>query len=147
MTTETQIVPHNSPEYAQAVDLRKRILRWPLGLDLSPEELAAEFKETHLVATQKGKVIGCLVMVPKGEGVVKMRQVAVEPHLQGQGIGVQMVRASEEWARSAGFARIELSARDTAVPFYLKLDYALVGEPFEEVTIPHRKMMKVISPA
>jgi predicted GNAT family N-acyltransferase len=37
-----------------------------------------------------------------------------------------------------------LNARDTAIPFYLHLGYELVGEPFVEVGIPHRKMRKAL---
>ena len=51
---------------------------------------------------------------------------------------------SEEFARTHGFTFMVLNARETAVPFYLKLNYAIVGEPFEEVTIPHRRMMKAL---
>jgi predicted GNAT family N-acyltransferase len=38
-----------------------------------------------------------------------------------------------------------LHAREAAVPFYLKLGYALAGEPFEEVGIPHRAMEKTLN--
>ena len=55
-----------------------------------------------------------------------------------------MVRFSEELAIDKGFDKMVLSARDTAVSFYLRLGYELVGEPFEEVTIPHRKMLKLL---
>jgi predicted GNAT family N-acyltransferase len=37
-----------------------------------------------------------------------------------------------------------LHARATAVPFYLRLGYTVVGEPFEEVGIPHRGMEKAL---
>lgn len=139
---ETRVVAHDSPEYWQAIDLRRRILRWPLGLDFKDEDLAKEFSETHIVAVQDGRVIGCLVMVPQNCSVVKMRQVAVETELQGQGIGAAMVKCSEEWARESSYSQIELNARDTAVKFYVGLDYTIVGEPFVEVGIPHRKMVK-----
>ena len=35
-----------------------------------------------------------------------------------------------------------LHARQVAVPFYERLGYSIVGEPFEEVSIPHFKMEK-----
>jgi predicted GNAT family N-acyltransferase len=38
-----------------------------------------------------------------------------------------------------------LHARETAVPFYLKLGYEVVGGQFEEVGIPHFKMEKKLS--
>jgi predicted GNAT family N-acyltransferase len=74
--------------------------------------------------------------------VVKMRQVAVDPHTQGTGVGRILVEASEAKARELGYAEIELNARETAVPFYLKLGYEVVGETFGEVGLPHKKMRK-----
>jgi predicted GNAT family N-acyltransferase len=139
---EIRIAPHDSPEYWQAVDLRMRVLRIPLGLDLTEEQLVAEDTDAHLVAIEADRVVGCLVLTPKSGDIVKMRQVAVEPELQGSGLGTKMVAASEDWALQNGYQRIELSARDTAVPFYLKLSYETVGDPFVEVSIPHRKMEK-----
>ena len=38
-----------------------------------------------------------------------------------------------------------LHARDTAIPFYKKLGYECVGEPFVEVTILHQAMQKRLS--
>jgi predicted GNAT family N-acyltransferase len=139
---EIKAVPHGSPEYLEAVELRRKVLRYPLGLDLTPDDLADEAGDIHFVAIDEGRVVGCLVMVPLSSGIVKMRQVAVEPELQGRGIGGEMVAASEVWARAEGYRHIELNARDTAVDFYLRLDYELEGGPFEEVTIPHQKMVK-----
>jgi hypothetical protein len=137
-----RFVLHESPEYRQAVDLRLRVLRRPIGLDLSEEQLAREDFEFHLVAIERDQVIGCLVLTPLTEGQIKMRQVAVAPETQGNGIGSQMVAESERLAREKGFGQMVLNARETAVAFYLHLDYELVGEPFIEVGIPHRKMAK-----
>lgn len=73
-----------------------------------------------------------------------MRQVAVQADLQGQGLGRILVEFSEATARAHGFARMVLNARDTAVNFYLRLGYEIEGEPFTEVTIPHRRMSKLL---
>jgi len=134
-------VEHGSAQYWETVDLRRRILRTPLGLIFTDEELAAESREHHLAAYDDLGLAGCLVLVPYGEEA-KMRQVAVEPDRQGQGIGRVMVEEFERFARSAGYRRIVLNARDTAVPFYERLGYGIEGEMFEEVTIPHFRMVK-----
>jgi predicted GNAT family N-acyltransferase len=125
-----------------AVELRRRILRRPLGLDFSDEELAEEAADVHFVALDGSRLVGCLVMVPLDTGSVKMRQVAVEPDMRGKGIGARVVVASEDWARDSAYKQIELNARDTAVPFYLRLGYEIEGDLFEEVGIPHLKMRK-----
>lgn len=132
----------SSEEQLQSIELRRAVLRAPLGLDFTPEQLAEESSEFHLVAVEAGVVVACLVLTPMAGGEIKMRQVAVEPDRQGQGIGQELVRFSEQFAGERGFHRMVLHARDTAIPFYLKLGYQIEGEPFEEVTIPHRQMAK-----
>lgn len=132
-----------TPEYDQTVQLRDKILRKPLGLAFSAEQLAEEFSDFHLAAFTNDWVLrGCLVLTPKGDKTLKMRQVAVDEAVQKLGIGRQLVAASEALARRNGFDVMELNARDTAVPFYKKLDYTIVGEQFEEVGIAHFKMVK-----
>ena len=71
-----------------------------------------------------------------------MRQVAVAENRQKQGIGQRLVAYSETWAQRNAFEKMTLHARETAVPFYLKLGYTTVGERFFEVGIPHFKMEK-----
>ena len=144
MEVEFKVADFGSPEQLESIELRRRILRWPLGLDLTAEDIAKEQNEFHLVALQEGRLLACLVLTPLDRQSIKMRQVAVEPDLQGRGIGTRLVAFSEDVARQKGFSRMVLHARDTAVPFYLRLNYAIEGEPFEEVTIPHRRMMKML---
>jgi predicted GNAT family N-acyltransferase len=134
-----------TPEYDEAVALRYEVLRRPLGLEYTPEQLAAEYDQVHLAAYDAAQnLVGYLNLTPADTEVVKMRQVAVAPATQGQGVGRALVAASEEKAKALGFKKIELHARETAVPFYLGLGYHSVGERFEEVTLPHFKMEKTL---
>jgi predicted GNAT family N-acyltransferase len=71
-----------------------------------------------------------------------MRQVAVKNEFQNMGVGKEMVVYAEKWARDNGYKTMELNARKTAVPFYLKLNYSIEGSEFMEVGIPHSKMLK-----
>ncbi len=139
-----RLVEHGSPEYQATLQLRREVLRWPLGLDFTEEELAAERSDFHLANLEGEAVLACLVFTPLGGCELKMRQVAVRPELQGEGLGKRLVKASEELAKRLGFELISLSARESAVPFYLTQNYEMVGEPYEEVTIPHRKMKKLL---
>jgi predicted GNAT family N-acyltransferase len=144
MEITLRIIAHGSEAYAAAVALRARILRWPLGLDFTPQQLAAEAADTHLAAFAGDRLIGCLLLTKVNEDEVKMRQVAVEEAYRGQGVGSRLVAFSEQAARDQGFRTMVLHAREEAVPFYLRLGYAPVGEPFIEVTIPHREMRKAL---
>lgn len=136
-------IQFGTPEFDEAVRLRYEVLRKPLGLEYTAEQLATEFDNIHLAAFDvTGRLIGYLNLTPVDLEEVKMRQVAVHPDAQGAGVGKALVLASEAVAKRAGFKKISLHARETAVPFYQKLDYSLVGERFEEVTIPHFYMEK-----
>lgn len=131
-----------SPEYREVVELRRRVLRIPLGLDFTPDQLAGEGKDLHLAAYEAGALVGCLMLSDHGGGVVQMRQVCVEPNRQGTGVGALLVRESEAEARRRGYRHMMLHARDIAVGFYERMGYEKVGEPFVEVSIPHQEMNK-----
>lgn len=136
-------IAHRSPDYAQAVALRHRVLREPLGLEFTPEELDAEYDQLHLLAMDDaGQPVGCLSLMRTDERTMKMRQVAVAPEMQGQGLGRLLVNESERRASELGCDRIVLHARETATAFYLALGYAVIGEQFTEVGIPHFRMEK-----
>jgi predicted GNAT family N-acyltransferase len=51
---------------------------------------------------------------------------------------------AENIARDRGFKKITMHARKTAIGFYEKLGYKPIGEQFEEVTIPHFIMEKML---
>lgn len=125
--------------------MRRRILRTPLGLDFDPEELEKEVRDLHVAGFELARLVGCLVLSPVSSDEIKMRQVAVDEEIQGRGIGTELVLYSERLARDRGYRRMILHARDTAVPFYNRLNYAPDGEPFEEVTIPHQAMVKELA--
>jgi predicted GNAT family N-acyltransferase len=129
------------PEYQQALHLRNDILRKPLGMNLFEENLDKEPDDMHIGLFREEALIGVLVLTP-GKGYIKMRQVAVAENARGINAGTRMVTYSEKIARERGFSRMELNARKTAVDFYLKNGYTIVGDEFTEVGIPHFKMMK-----
>lgn len=138
-------IEFGTPEYDEAVKLRYKVLREPLGLDFTSEELAQEYDHFHLAAYDpRSQLIGYLLLTPRGEKSIQMRQVAVEPVFQRRGVGNGLVRFSETFIKKFGYNEMILHARDTAVAFYEKLDYKKVGVPFEEVGIRHFKMVKKV---
>lgn len=135
-----------TPAYDETVRLRDKILRKPLGLEFTAKEMEAEYQHIHLAAyDDQSSLLACLVLVPLENGVIKMRQVAVDEGLQSKGIGTRLVEASEVFAREQGYQKMELNARDVAIDFYEKMEYQKVGKPFTEVTIKHYKMEKVLA--
>jgi ribosomal protein S18 acetylase RimI-like enzyme len=139
---ELREVSHGSPEYEDGILLRERVLRNPLGIEMPPNLRAEEVNLQHLGAFEGERLVGYLVLHDQGNGVVRMRQVAVDFDRQRRGIGKALVTRSEGLARSSGYTTMTLHARETAVAFYQALGYEIFDEPFVEVTVPHRKMRK-----
>jgi predicted GNAT family N-acyltransferase len=132
-----------SPEYDLCVHLRHEVLRKPLNLEFSEEGLEEEANEFHFgVFNYKLELLGCLSLKPQTADKMKMRQVAIRNSEQGKGIGKYLIQKTETWMVKKQYKIIELNARDTAVEFYLKLDYRKEGEMFKELNIPHWKMIK-----
>lgn len=134
----------DSGDQKKSIELRRQVLRLPLGLDFTEKELQEEVDQYHFGGFLED--ILCAVLLLKKDGsnsdVLKMRQVAVHPDHQGKGYGKQLVRFSEIWCLENGFKRIELHARSSAVEFYVSMNYSIVPGEFTEVGIPHLKMFK-----
>lgn len=130
--------------HAQQQALREAVLRAPLGRVLTAEERARDPMGRHFAAVQDGAVVGSVVLFPLAPGVVKLRQMAVAPGLQGQGVGAGLLRFAEDRAREHGVTRIDLHARCTARGFYECNAYAASGEEFDENGVPHILMGKTL---
>jgi len=143
-TEKIRLIEYGSNAYDDVIRLRYDILRKPLNLHFTAEQLAEEKSYYHLGYYASEILIACLMLVPEANGRMKMKQVAVDTDWQGKGIGAKLVKAAEAFSAEQGFTVMYCHARDTAVPFYEKLDYNRVGEMFEEVTIPHWEMEKAI---
>jgi len=139
-----KIIDHGSREYQQMVHLRNEILRRPLGLQFTPEELEKEKEEILIGAFEEEKMLGCCMLIMEAANSVRLRQMAVVNNLQGKGIGRALMQFAENIARDRGFHKITMHARKTAVGFYEKLGYRISGQEFEEVTIPHYIMEKLL---
>jgi predicted GNAT family N-acyltransferase len=138
-------VSYGSPLYEKVVALRDELLRKPLGMQFTPEQLAAEVDFFHFaLVAEDEKPVACLMLVPREEGQIQVKQVAVSAAMQGSGLGAQLTAAAEAWAKGKGYAYIYCHARDPAIPFYERQGYVTDKEPFTEVGIPHRYMYKLL---
>ncbi len=135
-------IDHGTPAYQQMVDLRYKTLRKPLGLEFTEEELADEKDELLIAAFDDDEIMGCCVLTPIEAQTLRLRQMAVKPEEQGTGIGASIIYFSENLAKDKGFKRIIMHARDSAIGFYEKFGYKVVGQEFTEVSLPHHLMEK-----
>jgi GNAT superfamily N-acetyltransferase len=97
-----KIIEHDSPEYKLSLHLSEEILRKPLGLTFSEEELEKEKDYVQVAGFMGGDVIATVALVPEGE-LLRMRRVVVREDLQNQGIASVMMKFCEEYALENGF--------------------------------------------
>ncbi len=142
MSRELKTFSYDTPEYHQALQLRNKILRNPLGLQFTEAELKKDEQDIHFGLFEDGKIIACLTLTENKNGMMKMRQVAVEDTAQGKGIGSVLAIAAEKIAKENGYHTMFCHARKAASDFYLKLGYNIIGDEFTEVNIPHYLMEK-----
>lgn len=137
-----KIIDHGSSEYQQMVKLRDIILRKPLGLSFTSEDLEKEKDNMLIGAFDDERMLGCCMLVEEQPDIVRLRQMAVLNDLQGKGIGRALMNFAENLARDRGYKIIRMHARDNAVGFYEKVGYRIKGDKFIEITIPHYVMEK-----
>jgi N-acetylglutamate synthase-like GNAT family acetyltransferase len=137
-------IDHGSQDYEKMVQLRKLILREPLGLTFSKEELEKERDDILIGCLDEDKMLGCCILTKLDQKTLRLRQMAVSNKLQGKGIGESIMSFTELLARDKGFKKIIMHARNTAIGFYEKCGYKVCGGQFLEVNIPHHIMEKEI---
>ncbi|MDP1930389.1 MAG: GNAT family N-acetyltransferase [Gammaproteobacteria bacterium] len=135
-------VEFGSDEYRQMLALRESVLRTPIGLSLSVEDVAGEDQQMHFAMLEEGLLIACVLVKPLSDGAVKLRQMAVSPAHQGRSIGRRLISAVEAELSERGCHGIEMSARQSAIGFYEKLGYQTAGSGYIEQGIPHVRMVK-----
>jgi predicted GNAT family N-acyltransferase len=137
---ELREVAYGSPHYHAVVALRQHVLRSPLGLTYTPDQLAQDVHDRQFVALMEDQLVGGVMLHEQDKTTAKLRQFVVTPSLQGFGIGSRLLRLFEQAARESGYQQVVLSARETATNFYRKHGYETEGERYLQVGLPHVMM-------
>jgi GNAT superfamily N-acetyltransferase len=105
----------------------------------------------HFAAFDINKIIGCCTLTVNPQSVIndsyyQLRGMAVLEDYQGSGIGQKLLHAAESKLIELGKNVLWFNARTSAVGFYQKYGYQILGNEFEiEGVGPHYKMYKAIS--
>jgi predicted GNAT family N-acyltransferase len=139
-----EIITYHSSEYHEMLALRYKILREPWGLSFSEEDLQREEDDIFIACRENGCITGCCILTRISDEVVKLRQMAVDIPYQGKNVGRKIMAFAEQYAVEHGYSKVKLHARKTASGFYAKCGYAVSGEEFLEIGIPHFLMEKYL---
>ncbi|MFW6348508.1 MAG: GNAT family N-acetyltransferase [Cyclonatronaceae bacterium] len=92
----------------------------------------------HLLVTDKNnRPVATGRLTPEGH----IGRMAVLKEYRGHKIGHRLMLHLMQKAMQRGHRIIELSAQTHAIPFYQKYGFSPVGRVYDEVGIPHQKMI------
>ena len=137
--------PTNQKEHKEYDLFRWKILRKPIGKDIS--SLKDKFEESayHLIGIKDKKIIACGRLHFNNKDEAQIRYMAVSKDLQGVGIGKQILDLLEKNAKKNNAKRIILNARDHAIGFYQISGYKTEKKyDGSDTGIPHTTMKKNI---
>lgn len=139
---------------ATTYDLRRRVLR--AGHDHADVAFAGdEGPETfHLAQVDvEGRVAAIASAFPAptehhpGQRSWRLRGMAVEPELQGQGLGAILLDAVVQRARNLGAQVLWAAGRDDALGFYQRRGWVVKGEGYLAVgDLPHHTVVLDLVP-
>lgn len=124
---------------AETLDLRGRVLRDGRPHEGFPED--ADPTTLHLGVRAAGAVVGVASFIRRGELEWQLRGMAVDPAARGHGIGRALLAEGLGRLRAAGARRVWADGRDTALGFYEKVGFRVVGEGFVAASgLPHHRI-------
>jgi thiamine transport system ATP-binding protein len=108
----------------------------------------------HLGTVRDGRVVATSTWLPRpcpvapDERAVQLRGMAVDPALQGSGVGRALLRAGTARAHDGGATLVWARARDTALGFYSSEGFETVGDAFmdDSTGLSHHLVLLRLAP-
>ena len=92
-----------------------------------------------------GQALGNARLLQPTTTVAKVGRMAVLKDARGNGYGARLLQSLIRCARQRRHKEVRLSAQRSAEGFYAAHGFVAIGEPFDEVGIPHVEMRLSLS--
>jgi predicted GNAT family N-acyltransferase len=129
-------------EIAAAMALRHAVFCDEQGVPLADELDGRDGDALHVVAVDRGAVVGTCRLLFEDGGVARLGRLAVARPQRGQGLGAAILAEAEARARAAGAVRMVLASRVDASGLYGARGYTERGDVFLDAGIEHITMEK-----
>jgi len=113
---------------------------YPPGSDIDDLEEHTE----HLVLYEGKRALATVRIYNTENHTYRIERVAVRSEARERGLGTKLMELAEAKIIELGGTRITLKSEDTAIEFYEKFDYEVVGDEIMEYGLPHQQMEKTI---
>lgn len=130
-----------------AAVVRRSVFIDEQGIDESEEWDDDDAQATHVVLSNLwGWPVATGRLIPGDEpGAARIGRMAVLRCARGTGLGRRVLLALMDEARAQGRLNLSLHAQCSAQPLYAAVGFQPEGEVFDEVGIPHQKMVLTLS--
>lgn len=126
---------------AAAQSVRTAVFVHEQGIAPEDEWDADDATALHAVLFDvNGQALGNARLLQPSTNAAKVGRMAVLKDARGNGYGARLLQALIRCARQRRHKEVRLSAQRTAEGFYAAYGFVVVGEPFDEVGIPHVEM-------
>jgi predicted GNAT family N-acyltransferase len=140
------VVNHGWERFDELLDLSYAILYGPFGVARETEWYhPAHGSEFAVALAEDSSLLGTARLLPApGDSSRQVRQVVVAPSAQGAGVGRALMATLERIAIAENARDLWLHSRESAIPFYERLGYAVESDRFiSDLTgIAHKTMRK-----
>jgi predicted GNAT family N-acyltransferase len=127
---------------AAAQSVRTAVFVQEQGIAPEDEWDADDATALHSVLfDENGQALGNARLLQPSATVAKVGRMAVLKEARGNGYGARLLQALIRCARQRRHKEVRLNAQRTAESFYAAHGFVAVGEPFDEVGIPHVEMV------
>ena len=120
------------------IELRSRVLRDGRAHEGFAED--GDATTIHLAAVDGDRVVGVATFVPRDDGWWQLRGMAVDTERQGRGIGRAILDEAETRLRALGASGVWANGRDTALGFYERAGWRVVGDGYDMTGRPHHRV-------
>ncbi|MBO5460632.1 MAG: GNAT family N-acetyltransferase [Ruminococcus sp.] len=136
-------IEYGSQEYEMTRELRNRIMRIPIGLNIYDQDYTFEVNSRIVGAFDGETMLGCSI-VGKMNGEYCLDFLCVDENVQKTGIGSVLLQDVEKWLKEQGTSTLVLEARVSAQKFYEKHGYEAYGQIYlmEKSPVDHIMMKK-----
>lgn len=135
------IIPPESIDDAKEV--RRQVFQKEQGIEKNLDFDGDDNTAIHVVVYKDKKPLATSrIRFLNNKEKAKVERVAVLSSMRGLGIGKLVMSIIDNYLKEEKVLEVFLDSQLSAKEFYKKLGYTQEGEVFEEVGIPHVKMVK-----
>ncbi|AFZ42268.1 GCN5-related N-acetyltransferase [Halothece sp. PCC 7418] len=140
------VIARDFNDFARCIMIRTQVFVMEQGISAEIETDEWENHSTHYLAGDGEKALATARSRLINNQTAKIERVAVLKEARSQGVGTELMRyILQEIHSYSNIQTIKLGSQNSAIPFYEKLGFQVIGEEYLDAGIPHHLMMQRIN--